>query len=117
VVLTLPTLATAWVLGHAHGFDDDVAARWADRSCRRVQGGCAGRDGPEPVDQRRSVEGFILVPEDAAADGTVTSVDQLKDRRNTVAIVAGEPILAGPLKIVAERHRSALVRKAMTIGA
>jgi hypothetical protein len=44
-------------------------------------------------------------------------VDQLKDRRNTVPIVAGELSLAGRLKIVAERHRSALVNRAMTTGA
>ncbi len=60
---------------------------------------------------------IILVPLDVVVDGTVTSVDQLKGRRNTVAILAGEPILAGRLKIVAERYRSTFVSKAMMIGA
>jgi hypothetical protein len=42
---------------------------------------------------------MIYVPERVVLDGTVTSVDQLQDRRNTVAILAGELILAGRLKI------------------
>lgn len=48
----------------------------------------------------------ILVPLDVVDDGTVTSVDQLSHRRTKVAIQAGEPILAGWLKNVAERDNS-----------
>jgi Flp pilus assembly protein CpaB len=110
------TMATVGVLGYARGFDDDV-----------LHGGpivfavVSKVDVPAGTDLNQLIKDdqlrIILVPEDAAVDGAVTSVDQLMDRRNTVAIVAGEPILAGRLKIVAERHRSALVSKAMTIGA
>jgi hypothetical protein len=45
---------------------------------------------------------LILVPLDVVEDGTVTSVDRLSHRRTRVAILAGEPILAGWLKNEAE---------------
>jgi hypothetical protein len=45
---------------------------------------------------------LILVPLDVVEDGTVTSVDRLNHRRTRVAILAGEPILAGWLKNEAE---------------
>jgi Flp pilus assembly protein CpaB len=114
--LILTTLATAWVLlftrdvqfGPKHGGPIVFAV-------------VSEVDVPAGADLNQLIKDdqlrIILVPEDAAVDGTVTSVDQLKDRRNTIAILAGEPILAARLKIVAERHRSALVSKAMTIGA
>ena len=38
------------------------------------------------------------VPHAAVVDGAVTSVYQLKDRRNTVAILAGEQILVERLR-------------------
>jgi Flp pilus assembly protein CpaB len=38
---------------------------------------------------------LVRVPADVIVDGTVTSVDQLSHRRTRVAILAGEPILAG----------------------
>jgi Flp pilus assembly protein CpaB len=64
----------------------------------------AGTDLNELIknDQLRLIE----IPQNAVVDGAVTSVDVLKDRRNTVAILAGEQIVAGRLKIVAERHSS-----------
>ena len=45
---------------------------------------------------------LILVPLHVVEDGTVTSVDRLSHRRTRVAILAGEPILAGWLKNEAE---------------
>jgi hypothetical protein len=45
---------------------------------------------------------LILVPLDIVEDGAVTSVDRLSHRRTRVAILAGEPILAGWLKNEAE---------------
>jgi hypothetical protein len=41
-------------------------------------------------------------------DGAVISVDQLRHRRDAVAILAGEQIPVSRLKIEAERDRSAL---------
>jgi Flp pilus assembly protein CpaB len=49
---------------------------------------------------------FILVLQDAVVEGAVASVDQLSHRRTRVAILAGEPILAGWLKNGAERDSS-----------
>jgi len=49
---------------------------------------------------------LIQVPLDVVDDGTVTSVDQLSHRHTRVAILAGEPILAGWLKNGAERDSS-----------
>jgi hypothetical protein len=60
---------------------------------------------------------LIWVPLDVVDNGRVTSVDQLSHKRTRVAILAGEPILAGWLKNGPERHRSALVSRAMRIGA
>ena len=41
---------------------------------------------------------LILIPEDAVVDGAITSIDQLRDGRNRVAILAGEQIPAGRIK-------------------
>jgi hypothetical protein len=49
---------------------------------------------------------LVRVPADVIVDGTVTSVDQLSHRRTRVAILAGEPILAGWLKNGGERDSS-----------
>jgi Flp pilus assembly protein CpaB len=49
---------------------------------------------------------IVQVRSDVVVDGTVTSVDQLEHRRTRVAILAGEPILAGWLKNEAERDSS-----------
>jgi hypothetical protein len=45
---------------------------------------------------------LILVPLDVVEGGTVTSVDRLSHRRTRVAVLSGEPILAGWLKNEAE---------------
>jgi hypothetical protein len=116
VSLTLPTLAIAWVLLFTH-----YERSGLDHGGRIVFAVVSKVDVPAGTDLNQLIKDeqlrIIMVPEEAAVDGTVTSVDQLKDRRNTVAILAGEPILAGQLEIMAERRRSALVSKAMTIGA
>ena len=41
---------------------------------------------------------LIEVSEKSVVDGAVTSVDQLRGKTNTLAIMAGEQILAGRLK-------------------
>ena len=59
-------------------------------------------DIPAGTDLNQLIKGdqfrLILVPLDVVDDGTVTSIDQLSHRRTRVAILAGEPILAGWLK-------------------
>ena len=41
---------------------------------------------------------LILIPEDALVAGAITSIDQLRDGHNCLAILAGEQISAGPIK-------------------
>jgi hypothetical protein len=43
------------------------------------------------------------IPQAAVVDGAVTSVDQLRDRRNTVAILAGEQISVERLRLSGHR--------------
>jgi Flp pilus assembly protein CpaB len=57
-------------------------------------------------DQLRLIE----VSQEAVVDGAVTSIDQLSGKTNTLAILAGEQILAGRLKNAAEQGSSGLGR-------
>jgi hypothetical protein len=41
---------------------------------------------------------LIEIPADAAVDGAINSVDQMSGKSNSVAILAGEQILAGRLR-------------------
>ena len=111
--LILATLATAGVFIYARGVPDTGESM--------VLVLVSEVDIPARTDMNELIKDdrfrLIFVPVSVALDGTVTSVDQLQDRRNTEAILAGEQILAGRLKIGAERHRWALVGRAMRIGA
>jgi hypothetical protein len=95
--LILTTLATAGVVVSSHFVESSPVGD------EMVQVVVSKVDIPPRTDLDELVKDdqlkMIYVPERVVLDGTVTSVDQLQDRRNTVAILAGELILAGRLKI------------------
>lgn len=103
--LILATLATVGVLAMPAGFDDDV-----DHGTPMVGVVVSKVDIPAGTDMDRLIKDDqfkgILVPLAVVDDGAVTSIDQLSHRRTRVAILAGEPILAGWLKNGAERDSS-----------
>jgi Flp pilus assembly protein CpaB len=89
--LILATLATVAVLGYPLTFDDDL-----DHGRPMVGVVVSKVDIPAGTDMDRLIKDdqfrFILVLQDAAVDGAVTSVDQLSGRHNSVKILAGEQI-------------------------
>jgi uncharacterized protein YcgI (DUF1989 family) len=106
-MLILTTLATASVVAYSRRLE--IARAVNERIVAVIVFDVdipAGTDLDQVIkkDQLKLVE----VPADVVVDGTVSSVDQLEHRRTRVAIQAGELILAGRLKIGAERDRSAL---------
>jgi Flp pilus assembly protein CpaB len=115
VALILPMLATVVVLGYPHGPDEGVLFGSMVAVVVSKVDIPAGTDMDQLIkdDQFRLIE----VPKDAVVEAAVTSIDQLQDRRNTEAILAGELIRAGRLKIGVERRSLALVGMAMRIGA
>jgi Flp pilus assembly protein CpaB len=101
------TMATVWVLGYARGVDGDVLRGEMVAVVVSEVDIPAGADLNELIknDQFRLIE--ILA--DDRVDGAITSVDQMSGKSNSVAILARTQILAGQLRIVAERHRLAPV--------
>ena len=101
-VLILASLATAGMLLYSRGVDGLKTGPSMVAVIVFEVDVPAGTDLDQLIknDQLRLIE----IPHDAVIDGAVTSVDQLRHRRNTVAILAGEQILVSRLK--AERDSS-----------
>jgi hypothetical protein len=99
--LILTTLATAGVVAYSRRVE---IARAINE--RMVTSSCStwiSRPGRTWTRIKNDQLELVRIPADVIVDGTLTSVDQLSHRRTRVAILAGEPILAGWLKNGAER--------------
>jgi Flp pilus assembly protein CpaB len=106
VAVILATLATAGVLLYDRGVD------YLPKTGSMVTVTVFEVDVPAGTDLDQLIKNdqlrLIEIPHDAVIDGAVISVDQLRHRRDAVAILAGEQIPVSRLKIEAERDRSAL---------
>ena len=91
LALILATLATAGVFLYARGVEKDAQAGGTMVAVVVSKVDIPARTAMDQLikdDQFRSIE----VPPDAVVDGAVTSLDQLKGKNNSVAILAGEQI-------------------------
>jgi pilus assembly protein CpaB len=91
LALILATLATAGVFLYSRGVQEE-----ANKAGTLVPVVVSKVDIPARTDMNTLIEDdqfrIIEVPETAKVDGAVTSVDQLADKNNAVAILAGEQI-------------------------
>jgi pilus assembly protein CpaB len=91
LALILATLATAGVFLYARGVEKNAQAGGSMVAVVVSKVDIPARTDLDQLikdDQFRSIE----VPQDAVVNGAVTSLDQLKDKNNSVVILAGEQI-------------------------
>ncbi len=97
LALVLATLATAGVFMYSRGVKEE-----AKTGGTMVQVVVSNVDIQANTDLNELIKSdqfkIIEVPKDAVVDGAVTSTDQLKDRHNSVAILAGEQIPAARIE-------------------
>jgi pilus assembly protein CpaB len=91
LALILATLATAGVFMYSRGVKEE-----AKSGGTMVQVVVSKVDIAANTDLNTLIKDdqfkIIQVPQDAVVDGAITSIDQLKDKHNSVAILAGEQI-------------------------